>query len=54
MLGQRCYPKTHRMCIDPVYTGAESSAEKRTIVGTEGTVQVQAGKLGSRESKRVR
>lgn len=53
MLGRRCYPKTHRMRIDPVYTGTESSAEKRTIVSTEGTVLVQAGKLGSRESERV-
>lgn len=50
LLGWRCYPKTHRMCIDSVYTGTESSAKKRTVVGTEGTVQVQGGKLGSREN----
>lgn len=49
MLGWRRYPKTHRMHIDSVYTGTESSAKKRTISGTEGTAQVQAGKLGGRE-----
>lgn len=49
MLGWRRYSKTHRMRIDSVYTGTENSAKKRTIVGTEGMVQVQEGKLGSRE-----